>query len=244
MATLGTAFNPPIAEPRPAKMDRILVIENNGALRTILRRLFSSEGYDVDVVPDAFCGLERLRQGVPAAVVLDLPRPGSSGCDLCRKIANLIPGLPLLILSGCSDVTDKVLLLEMGADDYVTVPFSPRELVARLRAVIRRASRVNPEAVYAFADVMVDCSKTEITRGGEKVIVTRMEFKTLAFLTKNAQRVISRNELLDKVWGYENYPGTRTVDNHMLRLRQKLEKDPSNPSHLLTVHGLGYKFVP
>jgi len=246
MATtmLGTVLNLPIAEPRPAAMDRILVIEEDWALRKVLSRLFSSEGYEVDVAADGVCGLERLRQGVPAAVVLDLPRPGSSGCDLCRTIANLTPGLPLVVLSGCSDVTDKVLLLEMGADDYVTVPFSPRELVARVRAVIRRASRVIPEGVYAFADVIVDCARTEITRGGEKVIVTRKEFKTLAFFTKNAQRVISRDELLDKVWGYENYPSTRTVDNHMLRLRQKIEKDPSHPSHLLTVHGLGYKFVP
>src|ERR1700758_133656 len=246
MATtvLGTALNPPTAEPRNATMDRILVIEGDSVLRRILRRLFSSEGYEVDVVSDAVFGLERLRREVPAAVVLDLPCPGSSGCDLCKKIADLIPGLPLLVLSACTDVTDKVLLLEMGADDYVTVPFSPRELVARLRAVIRRASRFNPRTVYVFADIIVDCSKTEITRAGEKIPVTRKEFKTLEFLTKNAQRVISRDELLDKVWGYDNYPCTRTVDYHMLRLRQKLEIDPSHPSHLLTVHGLGYKFVP
>ena len=145
-ATLAATLNTPISEPRPATMERILVIEDDGALRKILRRLFSSEGYEVDVVPDAVCGLERLRQRVPAAVILDLPRPGSSGCDLCKKIANLIPGLPLVILSGSSDVADKVLLLEMGADDYVTVPFSPRELVARLRALIRRASRVSPRS--------------------------------------------------------------------------------------------------
>ena len=246
MATtiLGTALNLPIAKPRPAAMDRILVIEEDWMLRNVLSELFSSEGSEVDVVADAVCGLERLSQGVPAAVVLDLARPGSSGCDLCKRIANLIPGLPLVILSACSDVTDKVLLLEMGADDYVTVPFSPRELVARLRALIRRASRVNPEGVYVFADVIVDFSRTEITRAGEKVIVTPKEFKTVEFLTKNAQRVISRDELLDKVWGYESYPCTRTVDNHMLRLRQKLEIDPSHPSHFLTVHGLGYKFVP
>jgi DNA-binding response OmpR family regulator len=243
-ATLSATLNTPRSELRPVPMDRILVIEDDGALRKILRRLFSSEGYVVDVVPDAICGLERLRQGVPAAVVLDLPRPGSSGCDLCKKIANLIPALPLVILSASSDVADKVLLLEMGAYDYVTVPFSPRELVARLRALIRRASRVNPEGVYVFADVIVNFFKTEITRGGEKIMVTPKEFKTLEFLTKNAQRAISRDELLEKVWGYENYPCTRTVDNHMLRLRQKLESDPSHPSHFLTVHGLGYKFVP
>jgi DNA-binding response OmpR family regulator len=132
----------------------------------------------------------------------------------------------------------------MAADDYVTVPFSPRELVARLRALIRRASRVSPEDVYVFEDVMVDFSKTEITRGSEKIAVTAKEFKTLEFLTKNAERVISRDELLNEVWGYQNYPRTRTVDNHILRLRQKLESDPSHPSHLLTVHTVGYKFVP
>ena len=159
-------------------------------------------------------------------------------------IANSIPDLPLVILSESSDVTDKVLLLEMGADDYVTVPFDSRELVARVRAQIRRASRVRLEDMYVFEDVTINFSKAEITRAGEKIIVTRKEFKTLEFLTKNAQRVISRDELLDKVWGYENYPCTRTVDNHMLRLRQKLESDPSHPTHFLTVHGLGYKFVP
>ena len=227
-------------------MERILVIEDDAGLRKILRRLFCSEGYVVDVVSDAVFGLERLRQGAPAAVVLDLPRPGCSGCELCKKIANLIPGLPLLILSESSNVADKVRLLEMGADDYVTIPFSPRELVARLRALMRRASRRSPDDadIYVFADVMVDFYKTEITRGGETVAVTPKEFKTLEFLAKNAQRVISRDELLNEVWGYQNYPCTRTVDNHMLRLRQKLESDPSRPLHFLTVHGRGYKFLP
>jgi DNA-binding response OmpR family regulator len=243
-ATLSATLNTPISGMRLGAIGRILVIEDDSALRKVLRRLFSSEGYEVDVASDAVCGLERLRQGTPAAVVLDLPRPGSSGRDLCKKIANLIPGLPLVILSGSSDVADKVLLLETGADDYVTVPFSPRELVARLRALIRRASRVNPEGVYVFGDVIVDFSRTEITRAGKKIIVTPKEFKTLEFLTKNSQRVISRDELLDKVWGYDSYPRTRTVDNHILRLRQKLETDPSHPSHFRTVHGLGYRFVP
>lgn len=244
--TLVATSNPPTSVLRSAPTERILVIEHDGALRKVLQRLFSSEGYEVDVAFDAVCGLERLRQEVPAAVILDLPRPGSSGCDLCREIANLVPGVPLVILSASSNVTNKVLLLEMGADDYVTIPFSPRELVARLRALTRRASRFSPEDtdVHVFADVVVDFFKTEITRGGEKITVTRKEFKTLEFLTKNAQRVISREELLNEVWGYQNYPYTRTVDNHMLRLRQKLENDPSRPSHFLTVYGQGYKFLP
>jgi DNA-binding response OmpR family regulator len=244
--TLAATLNTPVFELQSGPTERILVIEHDGALRKILRRLFSSEGYEVDVVSDAVCGLERLRQGSPAAMILDLPRPGSSGCDLCKKIADWIPGLPLVILSGSVDVADKVLLLEMGADDYVTIPFSPRELVARLRALIRRASRLSSEDadVYVFADVKVDFFKTEITRGGEKITVTPKEFKTLEFLTKNPQRVISRDELLNDVWGYQHYPCTRTVDNHILKLRQKLENDPSHPLHFLTVHGRGYKFSP
>jgi DNA-binding response OmpR family regulator len=242
-ATLASTLSNPISELRPAPIERILVIENDGALRKILRQLFPSEGYEVDVVPDAVDGLEMLRQRVPAAVILNVLCPGSSGCDPCWKIANLNPGLPLVILSSNSDVADKVLLLEMWDDDYVTVPFSPKELVARLRAVIGRASHVSPD-VYVFEDVTVDFSKAEITRSGEKITVTAKEFKTLEFLTKNAERVISRDEFLDKVWGYHDYPCTRTVDNHMLRLRQKLECDPSHPRHFLTIHGLGYKFVP
>ena len=239
-ATLTT----PMSELRPAPMERILVIEHDVALRKILRRLLSSEGYEVEVVPDGVAGLESLLQRIPAAVVLDLPRPGSSGGELCKKIVDLIHGLPLVILSASSSVADKVLLLEMGADDYLTVPFSPRELVARLHALMRRASRVSPEEVYAFEDVVVDFSKAEITRGGAKITDTAKEFKILDFFTKNAERAISRDELLDKVWGYENYPCTRTVDNHILKLRQKLESDPSRPLHFLTVYGWGYKFLP
>ena len=243
-ATLSASLSAPLSEHRLPPIERILVIEGDGPSRTILRQLLSSEGYEVDTASDTANGLQKLCRAAPAAVILGLPHAASSGWDLCRKVANLISGLPLVILGGSSDVADKVVLLELGADDYLTVPFNSRELLARLRALIRRASRFNREGVYIFGDVIVDFSKAEITRGGEKIGVTSKEFQTLAFLTKNAERAISRDELLDKVWGYENYPCTRTVDNHMLRLRQKLEKVPSHPSHLLTVHGMGYKFVP
>src|SRR5580698_3665147 len=244
--TLAATSNTPISELRPVTTDRIAVVERDRAMQRILRLLFSLEGSEVDVIPEGSACLEMLHHRLPSAVILDLPRPGSSGCDLCREIANLVPDLPLVILSASSKVADKVLLLEMGADDYVTIPFSPRELVARLRALLRRASRFGPEDadVYVFADVMVDFSKTEVIRGGEKITVTPKEFKTLEFLAKNAHRVISRDELLNEVWGYQNYPCTRTVDNHILKLRQKLESDPARPSHFLTVHCLGYKFVP
>jgi DNA-binding response OmpR family regulator len=242
--TVAATSNPPAAELQLVAMDRILVIEDDSALQKALRRLFSSEGYEVDVVPDGIAGMEMLRQRPPSALILDLRRPGSSGCDLCREIARLAPDLPLVILSASPDVADKVLLLEMGADDYITIPFSPRELVARLRALLRRVTRASRELFYVFEDVMVDFSRMDVTRCGEKVPLTAKEFKTLEFMTRNAERVVSRDELLNQVWGYQSYPHTRTVDNHILRLRQKLESHPADPSHFLTIHGLGYKFVP
>jgi DNA-binding response OmpR family regulator len=242
--TLAPTPNSPMVELRPATMDRILVIEDDGALQKVLQRLFSSEGYEVDVVADRVSGLEMLRKRPPSALILDLRHPGASGCDLCREISRLAPNLPFVILSANSDIVDKVLLLEIGADDYVTIPFSPRELVARLRALIRRSARISSEMSYVFEDVVVDFSRMDVTRCGEKISLTAKEFKTLEFLTKNARRVVSRDELLNEVWGYQSYPCTRTVDNHILRLRQKLESDPSDPSHFLTIHRMGYKFVP
>ena len=242
--TLAAPLNTAISEPRLATVNRILVVEDDEALRKVLQRLLSSEGYEVDVVPDGVSAVEMLRHKTPTAAILDLLRPGSSGCDLYKTIADSIPGLPLLILSTSLDVADKVLLLEMGADDYVTIPFSPRELVARLRALIRRSWRGSTENVFVFGDVIVDFSKVAVIRAGEQITITAKEFKALKFLIKNADRAIARDELLIEVWGYKDYPLTRTVDTHMLRLRQKLESDPSNPSHFLTVHRLGYKFVP
>jgi DNA-binding response OmpR family regulator len=159
--TLAATLNTPTSELRPGTMERILVIEQDRALQKILQRLFSSEGYEVEVVPGGVAGLEMLRQRPPSVVVLDLPYAESSGHDLCQKIANTIPGLPLVVLSTSSDVADKVLLLETGADDYVTIPFSPRELVDRLRALMRRASRVSPETLYVFEDVTADFSKRD-----------------------------------------------------------------------------------
>jgi DNA-binding response OmpR family regulator len=139
---------------------------------------------------------------------------------------------------------DKVLLLELGADDYVTKPFSPKELLARVRAALRRSARPAVSDAVAFDDITVDFAKMQLKRSGADVPLTAQEFKTLKFLVQNPERVISREELLNEVWGYQHYPSTRTVDNHILKLRQKLEKDPANPDHFKTVHGVGYKFVP
>jgi two-component system, OmpR family, alkaline phosphatase synthesis response regulator PhoP len=224
-------------------MDRILVVEDDRAVQKALKRLFESEGYTVDATNDGTAGLGAFRADPPSAVVLDLRLPGTPGMEVCREIKNEAPSLPVIILSAAADVVDKVLLLELGADDYITKPFSPKELLARVRAAMRRSVRQPPSDVFRFDDVSVDFTKMELTREGQPVSLTAQEFKILKFFLQNPDRVISREQLLNEVWGYQNYPSTRTVDNHILRLRQKLEKDPAYPVHFRTVHGAGYKFV-
>jgi DNA-binding response OmpR family regulator len=227
--------------PRPA--GRILVVEDDPAVQKALKRLFETEGFAVEVRSDGQSALESFQASAPAAIVLDLRLPKLSGGDLCKEIKAQAPTLPIVVLSAASDVSDKVLLLELGADDYVTKPFSPRELLARVRAALRHTSRTANVNVVSFDGITADFKKMEIKRDGEVIILTAQEFKTFQFLAQNADRVISRDELLNEVWGYQNYPSTRTVDNHILKLRQKLERDPSSPVHFRTVHGMGYKFV-
>jgi DNA-binding response OmpR family regulator len=187
-------------------------------------------------------------------VVLDLKLPGLSGKELCRSFKTEMPSVPIVVLSANADVDDKVVLLELGADDYVTKPFSPKELLARVRRAMRRnvrrqqaatgAEAVSPHDLLLFGDVEIDFTSMEAKRSGRPVSMTAQEFKLLRFLSRSTDRVISREELLNEVWGYQNYPSTRTVDNHVLRLRQKLEPDPAHPRFFVTVHSAGYKFVP
>ena len=233
----------PHSDPGAVPMERILVVEDDRAVQKALKRLFEAEGFAVEISADGKSAVEAFRAAAPAAVVLDLRLPAMSGRDVCREIKQQAPTLPIIVLSATSDVSDKVLLLELGADDYVTKPFSPRELLARVRAALRRTVRSGTGDVVVFDGISVDFTKTEITRDGQAVVLTAQEFKTLKFMVQNADRVISRDELLNEVWGYQNYPSTRTVDNHILKLRQKLEKDPANPVHFRTIHGMGYKFV-
>ncbi len=225
-------------------MEKILVIEDDRPVQRALQRLFESEGYAVTCSSDGTAGLEAFRSSPASLVLLDLRLPGTGGRDVCRGIKEAAPSVPIVVLSATTDVADKVLLLEMGADDYVTKPFSPRELLARVHAAMRRTAVPVNREVLAFDDVTVDFTRMELTRSGVKVPCTPQEFKILKFFGNHPERVISRDELLNEVWGYNAYPTTRTVDNHMLRLRQKLEKDPSSPAHFLTVHRAGYKFVP
>jgi DNA-binding response OmpR family regulator len=222
----------------------ILVIEDDPRMQKVLRRVFLEEHYAVVVAGDGQAGLDMFLSEHPLAVVLDLILPHISGRDLCQKLKSVSPGTPVIVLSAITEVADKVLLLELGADDYVTKPFSPRELTARVQAALRRQRRPSAPAVYRFGECEIDFQRMTARRDVTDVVLTAHEFKLLKFFTDNIERVLSRNVLLNEVWGYNFYPTTRTVDNQILKLRQKLEQDPTNPKHFLTIYGAGYKFVP
>jgi DNA-binding response OmpR family regulator len=239
----------PAAEPRsvpqPAvNLGTILIVEDDPRMQKVLRRIFTEEHYSAVVAGDGQTGLDLFRSERPIAVVLDLILPQISGRELCQTFKNIASEVPIVVLSAITEVADKVLLLELGADDYVTKPFSPRELTARVQAAIRRQRKPAAQTTYRFADCEVDFRKMTVRRNGAPVILTAHEFKLLKFFTENAERVLTRDVLLNEVWGYNFYPTTRTVDNQILKLRQKLEPDPANPKHLLTIYGAGYKFVP
>src|SRR6202163_4829825 len=235
-------------------METVLIIEDSRPMQRTLQRFFEADSLGVRIASDGVEGLESFRQEPPNVVVLDLKLPGLSGKELCRSIKAEMPSVPIVVLSANADVDDKVLLLELGADDYVTKPFSPKELLARVRRAMRRNAWKQPTGtdcgsasahdLLLFGDVEIDFTSMEAKRTGRPVSMTAQEFKLLRFLSRSIDRVISREELLNEVWGYQNYPSTRTVDNHILRLRQKLELNPSNPRFFLTIHGAGYKFVP
>jgi DNA-binding response OmpR family regulator len=236
-----------------SSMDTVLIVEDSRAMQRTLQRLFESDSLQVQIAPDGPSGLEFFRRQLPCVVVLDLKLPGISGKELCREFKAIAASVPIVVLSANSEVEDKVLLLELGADDYVTKPFSPKELLARVRRAMRRtgtpqqpvtqvSTRNVSREILTFGDARVDFTSMEATRSGKAVTLTTQEFKLLKYLASSPGRVISREELLNEVWGYQNYPSTRTVDNHILRLRQKLEPDPATPRFLLTMHGAGYKF--
>ena len=238
--TTGEFGHVPVLE----ELGTILVVEDDPRMQRVLQRMFAAEQFEVVKAGDGETALDLFRTRKPAAVVLDLILPQISGRELCQRFKSMAPEIPVIVVSAISEVVDKVLLLELGADDYVTKPFSPRELMARVQAAIRRRKKPVAAESYRFADCVVDFKKMTAMRKGVSVVLTSHEFRLLKFFMDHAERVLSREELLNEVWGYNCYPTTRTVDNQILKLRQKLEPDPANPTHFLTIYGAGYKFVP
>ena len=225
------------------KKTRILIVEDEPAMVAGLRDNFEFEGYEVISADNGISGLERALADDPDLVVLDVMMPQMSGLDVCKQLKAKRPSVPIIMLTARGQEIDKVVGLELGADDYVTKPFSIRELMARVKAVLRRASPQANAEVYRFSDVEVNIRQNEVLRDGTPIELSSKEFALLAYFISHPAETLSRDRLLDAVWGYENYPNTRTVDTHIVHLRQKLELNPEEPRFILTVHGSGYKFV-
>ena len=226
-------------------MSRILVVEDDPAILRGLADNLKFESYEVLTAGDGEAGYRLLRETKPDLLILDLMLPRMSGYELCRKARSEGITTPILMLTARGEEADRVLGLDLGADDYVAKPFSVRELLARVRAILRRGAgppKPMPDDLR-FSDVVVDFRRYEARKGETALEMTRKEFGVLRLLAARAGEVVSREELLNEVWGYENYPSTRTVDNHIASLRSKIEEDPAQPRRLLTVHGVGYKLL-
>ncbi len=225
-------------------MKRVLVVEDDAAILRGLTDNLEAESYVVLTAKDGEAGYAILEEEEPDLVILDLMLPKLSGYEICQRARSNGMTVPILMLTAKGTESDRVLGLDLGADDYVTKPFSVRELLARVRALLRRGQSADavPDELE-FDDVVVDFKSFEARKGGEVIKLTRKEFGTLRFLAGRRGEVVRRDELLREVWNYKRYPTTRTVDNHIASLRSKIEKDPSDPRHLLTVHRVGYKLV-
>lgn len=223
----------------------ILVIEDDVSILRGIKDNLKFEGYQVLPETDGQEGLRLALEKSPDLILLDLMLPGLNGYDICRKVKQQKPEIPIIMSTARGQEVDKIVGLDLGADDYVTKPFSVPELMARIRAVLRRYQKEGKEiADYSFGDVTLDFKKHEATAAGKKVKLTAREFEIMKYFINQANEVVHRHDLLDEIWGYETYPTTRTVDNYILNLRKKFEKDPANPRHILSVHGVGYKFSP
>jgi DNA-binding response OmpR family regulator len=221
----------------------VLVIDDDESLRDTIGLMLENEGFKPILVADGATGLEQAFVLKPALILVDLRMPGLSGVEVCKRLRAAGSKIPVIVLSAVGDEVDKVLLLEIGADDYVVKPFGARELLARIRALLRRTTQ-GLETVLSFSNVDVDLDQRVVRRNGGEIKLTRAEFNLLAFFLQNPTRALTRDVILNSVWGYESFPNTRTVDAHVVRLRQKLEPDPEVPRHFLTLHGVGYRFQP
>jgi DNA-binding response OmpR family regulator len=225
-------------------MSLVLVVEDDPAILHGLQESLRLERYDVVSASEGETGYRLAREKKPDLVILDLMLPKMGGFEICRKLRAEKFTAPILMLTARGDEADRVLGLDLGADDYVTKPFSVRELLARVRALLRRGEKLDalPDELR-FDDVIVDFRRCEAQKGGTTVELTRKEFGVLRLLAAKAGEVVTRDDLLNGVWGYESYPNTRTVDVHIASLRSKFEAAASEPRRLITVHGIGYKLV-
>jgi two-component system alkaline phosphatase synthesis response regulator PhoP len=225
-------------------MTKILIVEDEPNMVAGLRDNFEYEGYQVITASNGEEGLDRALADSPDLVLLDVMMPKKSGLDVCKELKAKRPSIPIIMLTARGQEVDKVVGLELGADDYVTKPFSIRELLARVKAVLRRAHTLPKEQdTYSFGDVVVNLRGYQVHRRGKTVDFSSKEFELLKYFLCHPGETMSRDRLLDEVWGYDHYPTTRTVDAHIVRLRQKLEPNPEEPQFFLTVHGIGYRFV-
>lgn len=225
--------------------NRVLVVDDEESIVKLVEYNLTQAGFEVLTTDNGLLALEIIRSERPDLVVLDLMLPGLNGMDVCKQLRKEGVNTSIIMLTAKDDEIDRVLGLEMGADDYVTKPFSPRELVARVKAVLRRSTDEpsEDEGVMMCGPIQIDINKHEVTLRGELIELTPREFDLLFYLAKNMSRVLSRDLLLDKVWGYEFAGDTRIVDVHVSHLREKLEEDPKNPAYVKTVRGVGYKLV-
>ena len=226
-------------------MKRILVIEDEPQMQLGLRDNLELEGYEVQVAGDGDEGLAKAASFAPDLVILDVMLPRKNGFDVCRELRARSNTTPIVMLTARSAETDKVLGLELGADDYVTKPFSIRELLARVRAVLRRSASQKPAPADSvrIGDIDVDFKLHQARRGKARIEFTAREFELLRYFVQHTGQVVTREQILNEVWGYEEFPTTRTIDNFVAKLRQKIERAAHAPEHILTIHGSGYKFV-
>jgi len=226
---------------------KVLIVEDDEAMAVALRDGFDYEGYEVVVARDGEAGLEKARSAEPDLIILDVMLPKMTGLEICKLLRGEGNRVPIIMLTARGQEIDKVLGLKLGADDYVTKPFSFMELTARAEAVLRRSegSSFGREAggTMNFGNLKVDFDRHEVHKANKNIDLSPREFQLLTFFIEHRGRVLSREELLDGVWGYETIPFTRTVDTHIAKLRKKIEENASDPRHIITVHRLGYKFV-
>ncbi|MGE5797625.1 MAG: response regulator transcription factor [Ignavibacteria bacterium] len=225
-------------------MKKILIIEDDPAVAEGLKAAIMQEHYEVILESTGERGFKKAKEEMIDLIILDLILPDRDGIDICRSLRKDGVNIPVLMLTGKKEEIDKVVGLEIGADDYMTKPFSIKELIARIHALLRRSSSIIKEIEeYSFGDIYLNFKKHEAYKNGSVIQLSAMEFKLLKYFAQHVGEAISRDQLLDDVWGYEQFPTTRTVDNYILLLRKKIENDPSNPKYIITLHKAGYKFV-